>query len=529
MEVQLVYQPLPPDKNSDSFAQALKQVADQSGEIDIASPYLSSTVLHALTRDRSFRVVTDLDACLSGGVSQGLADFLGVHRRRIRTLTGLHAKVVLGSQCGFFGSANLTEAAVSHRFEMSCLIRGHLLDELRLWFSNLWECASEFPGEELHVKLAETRDRARADRNSGAPLPFTTGQLGWLGNTGADGQAAQNGLISEEVLEELAKRLRELTSERATAKRILSLLGDALSTTGLAVGDERLHVNCSRRGRISVTVGQRHVAWCRRKGRRRELGMMLSDFALAKRVASKIPDARQDAFTQNGMPVVPELYVPLETIDELDQVVLDDLARAIGRQVSSAGRSSYREKSTPALYYILLSERARDEAVRRAHPSGWWFGVNNGGRGHRNLNDIEPLFAGKTIWWPAGHSKATPKNAYAQMLPGDPVLVWTGHGRSPEWGLLGRARISSTGKDGVSLSDGIRFPAPLTPYPRGAPTTTDVSRFLFQTFGSGFEPLGDVRHALFGAGRARPITVAQVAEHQVQAVLDFAGTFEPKR
>src|SRR5690606_30935691 len=107
---------------------------------------------------------------------------------------------------------------------------------------------------------------------------------------------------------------------------------------------------------------------------------------------------------------------------------------------------------------------------------------------------------------------------YEEMLPGDRVLVWTGHGRDEEWGIIGAAAIERVDDDHVVLSRGIRFDLPLTPYPRRQPAETDTVRFLLHVFGRAFKPLGDVRQAVFGVGRTNPITVAKVAEEQLDEV-----------
>ena len=56
-------------------------------------------------------------------------------------------------------------------------------------------------------------------------------------------------------------------------------------------------------------------------------------------------------------------------------------------------------------------------------------------------------------------------------------------------------------------------------YPRRQPAETEAVRFLLRVFGESFKPLGDVRQAVFGVGRTNPITVAKVAEEQLDEVL----------
>jgi len=108
-ELQLIYQPVPPDPSNDAFASALARIRGQSEQISLTSPYLSFKVVEPLVRGRSFRLLTDLGQCLERRVNPKLAEFLLEHHEHIRSLGGLHAKVVLGAHEGLLGSANLTE------------------------------------------------------------------------------------------------------------------------------------------------------------------------------------------------------------------------------------------------------------------------------------------------------------------------------------------------------------------------------------------------------------------------------------
>lgn len=140
------------------------------------------------------------------------------------------------------------------------------------------------------------------------------------------------------------------------------------------------------------------------------------------------------------------------------------------------------------------------------------------------LTDLEPLFDGSRgeLCWPVGRSKTEPRSAYADMLPGDPVLLWTGQGRDPQWGVLGTATVSRVSADHLTLSRGQRFSKPVTPYPKGEPADTDTVRFLVRVLGEHFKPIGDVRQAVYGEGRTNPVTVAQVPEPSFQEIVAFA-------
>lgn len=378
-DFKLVYQPIPPNDSNEVFAGALKEAVGASESVAIASPYLSLGVLEPLVEGRGFRLVTDLDACLEGGADPQLVEFLKAQHQHIRSVRGLHAKVVLGKHAGLFGSANLTTTGLSRRFEMACVVRGSRLEELAAWFDALWIHSKRLDIQALTACPSELAGRERTSKSTVSSLP-ATGQLGWLtrpatsdlpreGSFGSIDAPPGASDASEQELQVLVTRLRELTLDRATARLVLDMLARALEHAGLLVDDERLHLNCGRPRKISVTLGQRHVAWCRREGEIREFGMMLQSFDTANRAVAAIPGARQRAYTKNKSLVIPELYVPLEALGSLDPSVLLDWERSIRREVQECGRSSYRSKKRVELYNILLNPTLRLTAVSRAYPS----------------------------------------------------------------------------------------------------------------------------------------------------------------
>jgi 5-methylcytosine-specific restriction endonuclease McrA len=113
------------------------------------------------------------------------------------------------------------------------------------------------------------------------------------------------------------------------------------------------------------------------------------------------------------------------------------------------------------------------------------------------------------------------------MNPCDKVLLWTGHNKSSkaekQWGLLGTATIIEVHRDYVLLGEGVRFANPITPYPQGEPQESTEVRFLRDTFGSEFIPLGDVMRAVFGTDRRHPITISQISINIFDSVLSFVS------
>lgn len=376
-EITLVYQPVPPDRRSNAFADAIGRVVEPADAVALVSPYLAHSILTAVIGAREFRLVTDVEACLEGGADPALARFLAQHHEAIRDARGVHAKVVIGTDLALLGSANLTTQGLGSRFEMGCLVHDeNAIAELRQWFEALWTHAAPLDVAKIDATTSTIRATPSASGDGPTPLAARTGDLGWLAVAARDSAAspgrARRAVPSEvaaEDLEELSRRLSSLTRSRAEARQLLEMLRGALQTADLAPDDDRLHLNFSRPRRLSISIGQRHVAWCRAKAKIREFGMMLDDFDLAERTAAAIDGARVDAYTKNFVPVVPELYVPVGALERLSTGVLESWRRAIRWQVRECGKSSYRDKKRVALYDMLLDDDLRAEAIRAAHPS----------------------------------------------------------------------------------------------------------------------------------------------------------------
>lgn len=544
--LRLIYQRVPPDRSDDAFASALQAVASGSKALSIASPYLSHSILEPLTRGRSFRLITDWRECLDGGVDERLEAWIFAHADAIRDLPGLHAKVVVGDRKALFGSANLTTMGLTRRFEMACLVEEKERDELFAWIDAIWKQGSPV---DLALLKGPSRRRRGADagiaRRAGWKLK-PTGRLSGIfsekssprtsdqkaqdepnapakrvdraANDSSSGVRSPH-TASQEEIDGLARQLRRLTPNRSIASAVLGYFDHAFDFLDLDPSDERLHLNFGQRP-PSITVGQRNVVWAKFRARRPVLGFILDDFALAKEFAERDPHVSWNAFRKRGAHDCPSFYWPIEEAEAIPARIIQSWERAMRQEVLRAGTSRHVSKKRAALYPLSRDSSLRAEVVRRAHPMGWWFGVNNGGgKGHRHFSDIEPLLEGRAIEWPFAHSKRLPPDAYRLMLPGDDVLLWTGHGTNPAWGLIGTAQIAEIGSDRLILHRGRRFVKPLTPYPQGAPRATRTFRFLMSAFGEDFLPLGDVSRAVLGTKRVRPITVAAVEMRVLRKVL----------
>lgn len=146
--VELIYHPpsAKDDEISDSFASALGAVLEAaSGEVRLVSPYIGYNVLAGLIRERAFRLITDLNECLTQSYSESLFNLLVSNAERIRHIKDVHAKVVLTAGAALIGSANLTQNGIAGRDELGCLLRDpELVKSTFVWFEELWREGSQF-------------------------------------------------------------------------------------------------------------------------------------------------------------------------------------------------------------------------------------------------------------------------------------------------------------------------------------------------------------------------------------------------
>lgn len=528
--MRLLYQPVPVRGDDATFAEALCATRRGSGLLRVASPYLGVEVFRGLVGAVPYRLLTDIDES-----SEAVRE-LGFGADRVRHVPGLHAKVLIGDEAAVFGSLNFTKEALTRRFELGCVVTDSgVLEELRRWFDALWDqVAEEIDEERLAKGIRRSALRRTARSEGGRQRRHATGSMGpllegddapsgeWTSDLDATAPPARREVARSDLpaeLETAAQNLRRLATGRSEARLALGWLSEALQVSGLREGDERLYLG-DKRGRLTVCVGERNVAWMKRVGETAVLALALSDEPTAARALEKIPGAALDRFT-NGSPIV---HIPFGELGKRGTIwgsIRASWRRAIAVEVAWDHASPYRQKHhQPALYEELLD--GGRGILRAAFPGAWWFGVNNGVGGHVQLDAIAALLDGGVFRWPRGSSKVRPATAYDDMCVGDPVLLWTGHGRNREWGVIGTARVETVRDEEVVLGGGSRL-GPLTPYPKGHPTRTAVLEGLFSALGADFLPLADVRRAVEpGLARPTPVTVHGVSIGSFERVTALA-------
>lgn len=132
------------------------------GDVSIACPYFTLSYLKRITGlSKSWRVITDVEEWLAlrgPNTRSTIQDFIAHHTDKIRHVSGLHSKAVIGSERALIGSANLTNAGILRRREISVLFEKEpQVLELQEWFDHLWSESTPIDLDELDSYIYQTR------------------------------------------------------------------------------------------------------------------------------------------------------------------------------------------------------------------------------------------------------------------------------------------------------------------------------------------------------------------------------------
>ena len=149
----------PADRRGASpFDSTILEVA-QGNAIKVISPYIGLSYLERVLESSSgWKLISDVDAWLSAlnhkeRVRTG--EFIHEHLDKVRHLSGVHAKTVIGPKMAYVGSANLTNTGILSRTELGMRItEDAALKELHAWFDALWHVASDIPRERVSELIA---------------------------------------------------------------------------------------------------------------------------------------------------------------------------------------------------------------------------------------------------------------------------------------------------------------------------------------------------------------------------------------
>lgn len=147
------------------FDQALQQVSKNASPLYLASPYIGLQYLERILENTNeWKLLSDIEAWLTSGNRKQRAKcwrFILENLDRIRHVPDLHAKVAIGNNLLFLGSANFTNKGILGRDELSILINDpQIVNESLEWFDSLWTAAKSpviDEGDELVKTLNEVQ------------------------------------------------------------------------------------------------------------------------------------------------------------------------------------------------------------------------------------------------------------------------------------------------------------------------------------------------------------------------------------
>lgn len=128
------------------FDAALLQVSNNANPLYLASPYIGLSFLNRILDNADdWKLLSDVEAWLSSGNRIHRArcwQFIIKNLDRIKHVPDLHAKVAIGNNLLFLGSANFTDKGMLGRDELSILVDDpKIVNESLEWFNGLWDSA----------------------------------------------------------------------------------------------------------------------------------------------------------------------------------------------------------------------------------------------------------------------------------------------------------------------------------------------------------------------------------------------------
>jgi hypothetical protein len=145
--MKLIYHRLGFENQTSNFDTALLRVATNAPTLKLVSPYIGLSYLTRLTQLSSdWQLLTDVEAWLKAVNRKHRAqswNFISENLDRIKHVADLHAKVAIGNNLLFLGSANFTNFGIQNRTELSILIdESPTVEEATRWFQDLWLAAT---------------------------------------------------------------------------------------------------------------------------------------------------------------------------------------------------------------------------------------------------------------------------------------------------------------------------------------------------------------------------------------------------
>jgi hypothetical protein len=217
---------LPADGGPNVYSPAIESVCKGCGVAMVVTPFFTPAQLLQLLSQagRNATCLTDvdfLDQNMVGATQVELAKFRQLATNgHLRSISPLHSKILLKGDRAIVGSANVTTSGLGRNIETGVLLRGSVVEPLRLWIEELRNKSLAIPP--ARVRLTEEARRARIEgkvprsrpnwRVAPFPSPAPAHAGGW---------------------ETLAARLN---LDESTAQQVRALLAHAIDGLGIDEG-----------------------------------------------------------------------------------------------------------------------------------------------------------------------------------------------------------------------------------------------------------------------------------------------------
>lgn len=314
--------------------------------VDVVCPYLSVHILkRLLPESTALRLVTDASVWVrsfSHVERPKILSFVRANHSRVRSLQGVHAKVALGAQVAYLGSANLTDRGLYSSLEAGVAIRDSgEVKRLREWFADLWEAAKPIDLPHLERLAAE------------APEPVNPADA-----------IADRGSEFDPLVSALS-----LCPSRAYADRFLSFIDSMTSLLQLSEADERVALSLPKNGSVALTINNRYSILSSR-GPRQEVGVIISArFVAAPELESRVRDlGRYLKGPQEATDPPAFGWLDLAEVEgnaEIEQYIVSSLRE----QLKRAKRSSNRAHHSHWTWVVVKDLRERGAVLSAAFPS----------------------------------------------------------------------------------------------------------------------------------------------------------------
>ncbi len=362
------------DAEESVFERALVRIFGE-GQLDIACPYLDPGYLERLTVGVDWRLITDGDeslGALAGDARAGLLAFFADHPKRVRHKSLLHAKVFIGATKALVGSSNLTSNGLLKRDEVGLLVDGPLVDELRVWFDELWSKSIPFTLDEASKRKVKEK-RERSSVQEGRVLPDNASRKTYLKSVIKGRRKKRDRPCPHEDHRERLLAAIGRSPSREWIDGYFDLLKRAIEETGLSNDDKRLVTTTPKEiNTIRLNINNRQVLSAYHRGAN-AIGFILPrSFVITSDLMSrKTKYNPEDPFRPVGKDEALENtpYFFAFTTEVLSDIPQDFLAvwqREVVRNVSIRNASPYKDHHNPLVYRAAVDLDFRKQLLDEA-------------------------------------------------------------------------------------------------------------------------------------------------------------------